>query len=372
MFPNLLTPNFGASLPSSNPLRMPRSPWDNLRYNREQEVEQEAEQEDPIISHLREIQLRKQGPAMQKYEDYLNRGVPQEGERSILAKAIAAISSGIGAAQGDGNAVSRNLQALRMPYERDLERYELEGNGLGAAAEFEQDRANQDIATVKLMDEIRNRDLDNQRADETARLARERFGLEAGREPLTRQNIQSQIDARGWSTQRNNVTGQLEAVNVISGETRPLGKFDISYDQKQADEQNIWEKRNQTTFGQQRSLQSSGSANALSNAIKLKGIPQATNSQGDDTLSAAAQANAREQALEEILNFDKDFNDLISGDNPIIVREGGKFTVRRPQDLDDDAKAELEMRLQNLNTLAELRKSQILNAKKGSRFIRGK
>lgn len=207
-------PNIGS--PFMRLSRKPKDPWEKLRFERNIEPEPEPEQDNGIINSLRSIMDRK-NPVMSEYEKHLQEGIPENNGRNGWAKAAAVGLSGLGSALGDGNAVSKTMDAYNAPYERELENYDNKGRTLTARVGIEERRRKQDLDVVNAMSEyeseLHKRTLDRDKFG----LDRDKYGLDVDKFGVDKTESESRNRDRESETGIDETTGRPYTRNKFTG-----------------------------------------------------------------------------------------------------------------------------------------------------------
>ncbi len=274
-----------------------KDPWASLSFDRNNQLEEpEVPEEDGIISALTALRNR-QNPALSEYQKYLEEGVPRENNRGNFAKISAALLSGLGAGFGDANAPTRVQQAYDAPYEREVRDYENRGKTLAARVGIENSRYKQELDSINAIREY-EQDLDKRNLD------RAKFGLDVSKFGVDKKNTESLIENRPLSTGVNDVTGQWEVRNQLTGARNPFGQVQPSFAEKfVADEQHAVNADNRIT-----KRQAEGDRRAFDYSSRLKGIRSADSlaSDGMRHPSSSEQTDA-EQAVDKELVTDPRF-----------------------------------------------------------------
>lgn len=221
--------NFSFGAPSPSLGQMPRYPFDFEGGQEEQEPENPYAPPIPprinFADAYRELLSRPKGKAAQAYEDFVQKGYPQERPPNWSTRLGAALSGAAQAFSRDpGSSFNTARSIIQAPYEREVKRHQLEGNRLAQAAALEEKDEGRNLQIIKAFDEMENRRIDNERlqaqADEAKRVnnanikAREQQAINSG---LT---VIEGSDGHRYSVSKD-------------GKTKTdLGKYDLSVEEK--------------------------------------------------------------------------------------------------------------------------------------------
>jgi len=161
--------SFGGKSP--DPSQFPQYPY---QFDSQVELGQPDEQnpyqmQQPQVPNFadayRELMSRPKGKAMQAYEDFLSKGYPQETKPTKTTR-IGAILSGAAQAfsRNPGAAYDTARSIIHEPYDREVKRYQLEGNRLASAAALEEKGDDRNLSVIRTFGELENKRIDNERA----------------------------------------------------------------------------------------------------------------------------------------------------------------------------------------------------------------
>lgn len=272
------------------------------------------------------------------YEQFLESAPKREDyERSKGAKIAAALLSGLSGYIGDSGAVERNQNALDRPFERAKEDYSYEGGRLKEQFGIQNARDKQDRDAAKAMQDYELAKVDHERAD---RLAGNTLATGA----TNRANTEDQMRRRPLSQRINERTGNLENINVDTGETVNLGSLAPSYDEKRNDTASEWDRQRGITFGNQRQLQREGRDNPIADSRP-------------DTLTPSEQKTARDLAIQEFQSPGSKYSALFSVEGKLqrpeevkakLFKEGNQADVKAWDDLYKEFETALASRLSEI------------------------
>lgn len=172
MFPFMSRPNFSSVQPNLDPTRnmmrnvsIPDDDGQDDPYGNLNQPQQSQEDPNGFMSVYRELMQRRNGPAMTAYRKFLDTGYPDErdsppGKLTRLAAILSGTAAGF-ANPGSGTGVAQNI--LDQPYQRKVRQYAAEGNRLANAASFEETQSKDNIAAVKAIGDLQDKETDNKR-----------------------------------------------------------------------------------------------------------------------------------------------------------------------------------------------------------------
>lgn len=221
--------SFGRGRGQGNgPGQFPQYPFQFDSQDQEQQNPYQMQQPAPapnFADAYREAMSRPPGKAMQAYEDFLSHGYPVEGKASKTTR-IGALLSGAAQAfsHNPGASYDTARSVIHEPYDREVRRYQLEGNRLNQAANLEETQRSKNLEVIKAFDEAENRRTDNARAQaQLNETIRNNNSLIAQREASARNA------GLALFTGSN---GHRYSQDKSSGKTTDLGKYEQSAEEK--------------------------------------------------------------------------------------------------------------------------------------------
>jgi hypothetical protein len=174
----------------------------------------------------KQMAASKKTQAFNKYQNFLNQGVPQPDNVSPLTRIGAILSgAGIGLRGGPGAETATNI--LQTPYKNKLARWGTEEQGLQKLAGLEEAQNKNDLTGLKAVADIENDRIREERLQKAAEgLAKHRGVLE--------ENAKRALELQGLRIVRSDITGEDMLVDIETGKTKSLGKFRLSEPEKEA------------------------------------------------------------------------------------------------------------------------------------------
>ena len=287
MFNKLRPTNIGTGFPgwddqqnkNDNPWKP--DPWGaKPLINRESNVagEFEPQPKPPSFSeNLRQQYDPPNNEAMTAYKEYLAGGAPkrEDYKRSGWAKAAAAGLAGLGAVNGDPNAVGKADAALNAPYDRATEDWQQQGAILGESArvgESEYEKYNKRFDADRNWSNVETNNI----------LNRDKFEQDQRRDT---------VNAIKYN--KSSITGEIEAFNPLTGQTTSIGQYDPSY----AEANSEWNRRTMVDANIAQDSQQRGFNNAQFGREWTQQNPPVP---GIDRIDAGEQGQLRTNAEREL------------------------------------------------------------------------
>ena len=163
---------------------------------------------------------RRSYPAMDEYRSYLKNAPSRENYKmGKVGNVLAAIAGGVeGTFKGPTAGVQTFSNLRDLPYERAMYDYERQGGRLRDLAELEYKTSADE---TKLQLDINKQIIDALQAESRIKLDNARVN-----------ELQNRARTQGKSFQKNEVTGQLEVVDIVTGNRQSIGQFAESLAQK--------------------------------------------------------------------------------------------------------------------------------------------
>lgn len=177
-------------------------------------------------------------PAIDEYKAYLgsepNRRDYEQGKLGKILSSIAGFTEGVQKGPREGVNVAASL--MDRPYAEAVSDYKSKGGRLKELSDLEyRGLTDQQKLEVQIAQDERDR------TKEAHDWLKDQKGMQLTDKQM--QNLDSQMKARGWSTELNKKTGDLEAVNTATGERKNFGQFMESPEQADLREFTQWGKK---------------------------------------------------------------------------------------------------------------------------------
>lgn len=271
---------------------------------------------DTGLSNLRALKT----PALDEYRSYLSRAPKREDyQLSGIGKALAAISGfGEGMRGGAARAYETSSAIMDEPYRRASEDYNTQGGRMKELADLEY-RGLTDDQKLQVQLAEHNLKLRDQIIKEI------KTGSDIKVNDAQIKNLMSQAEQRGWTPQRNELTGQLVMVNSGTGETRTIGQFMQTPEAKKALEFKFFQKEEGVREAGRRSRQEDAQAHDITMAgIKFgndKALEKFKQDLSNKNLSPTQNNAAFEGAYKQVLTMYPEMKDQLfkTDDNGNLV-----------------------------------------------------
>jgi len=334
--------------------------WEGLTLRRQQEAisQPEPEQENPLYAAFRNL-MAERGQSQSAYTDMLSKAPRREDyERSKWAKIAALATAGLGAYGGDPNAAQGAIDALESPYRRAMGQYDRDLELAKHRAGAEGDDYNRRLESVKVGLGAENTRIDN-----------ERLSAKENADELYRQQM---MESSGRTFYVRPIDGMRIMVDR-NGKQTEIGQDDLTAVQKlelvEAADRRISDRAlTAQEAAEKRARIAADAAAARTDATIKAALERDTNPPPPAPVTPAARRTAATDAARDALNT-PEFADLVTKG---IVKIGPNgYDVIYPARITPEAKAALDARLAQLNTVIRLRTQQYLPqtpAKGKSRF----
>lgn len=295
------------------------------------QVPQQTPPQPSFYDAMSEVYNRQPGPAMSAYSKYLQQPPPggQEFKPSKMRR-LGAILAGIpiGLDKGAAAGFQASSSIANQPYEQGMQRYAMKGEQLQKAAGLENEMGKQQLATVKLIQDMKAKQADDDRQDMLA------DSLIKSRSVNMAKAI-SDIQNAGLHYQMDQTTGVLNIIRA-DGSMTPVGKFNPSTGEKTQSNREEEQFKSNLTEGRQKrnAILQSGlqQTNAVSmegmrqqNRVALKETPSSTDKDKPSLVSPSAQRTALVDSTNEVLN-DPKYSDL----SKYIELNTAGYKINRP------------------------------------------
>lgn len=249
-------------------------------------------------------------PAIDEYKAYLgtepNRKDYQQGKIGKILSSIAGFTEGVQKGPREGVNVAASL--MDRPYAEALSDYKSKGGRLKELSDLEyRGLTDQQKLEVQIAQD------DRERTKEAHDWLKDQKGMELTNKQM--QNLDSQMKARGWSTELNKKTGNLEAVNTTTGERRNFGQFMESPEQADLRELTQWKTKEGIQQGNRMALQDDAQAHqefmARLNFGNDKNLARFKHDLDANDPSATQNNAAYEGATSEVLQENPELKDML-------------------------------------------------------------